>query len=72
MDGHRGPDTVPTESGLQADSFSSCIRTGGRDLRVPSQVTVISILQWSLGPHSLTPFSAFTSTESAMLFEANT
>ena len=31
-----------------------------------------SIRQWSLGPHSSTPFSARTSTESAMLREANT
>ena len=38
----------------------------------PPQVTTISIRQWSLGPHSSTPFSARTFTESAMLFEANT
>ena len=38
----------------------------------PLHTTTISSLQWSLGPHSSTPFSARTCMESAMLLEANT
>lgn len=67
-----GVATTLTESGLEADSFFLCFRAGDRDLPHPLQVTTISILQWSLGPHSSTPFKARTSTESVMLREANT